>query len=481
MKNERIAILGGSQVITKSIISMMEEEYRGTEITDQEKEDIAKGNLEIYNEEDIVLFIRDLEKSLGDNDEENGMLIEKAKKDISKLQKKIITDSIGRRKTVWVKPIEIDKDHGHPSNKHAEASEIYKKKKRYMSKEDARKHIERYYGKDIADYVHGGGETGKSSGNKTGSGNKKVELEEVGLIGSSSEWDKAVKKGSGFLVLVPKGTAFMNIDKSKIGFSGSTSAQTIGKMAKSLIDKGHDPSGYIIYQVVDGHSDEGFAYTYEIDKDGKWGRGESVTKKDSNYDYRIKESKRLAEEKKKEDTLAKRKRTIKGLNVGDRASVMLKNGRKAVGSVESIIGDKVRIKEDDGRVHHDISIDDITVEESVINKRHNIPKSDIGKPAYQTIAFQVGDTFGIVMKSGEEMHVRRVTAYDVKTGHLVAKVTRGKGLPFMMTFDMSKVKTENINQLSTKPLKRKKSDNKDISVPGGKTTVNNREISKLRK
>lgn len=129
-------------------------------ITVSELEEIEKGVLEIYDAESIDEFIVEIQKSLEDvsNDDARDIL-EKAKKDISKLQKKVITDKTGKRKTVWVKRMEVEKDHGHPSDKHAEAHSVYKNKKKYMSREKAYDHVAKHYGKEYADHArdHSGG------------------------------------------------------------------------------------------------------------------------------------------------------------------------------------------------------------------------------------------------------------------------------------------------------------------------------------
>ena len=61
-------------------------------------------NWAVFNLVDLNLFILDFNKAIESGDATDDM-IEKAKKDISKLMPILITDSIGRTKTVCVKPM----------------------------------------------------------------------------------------------------------------------------------------------------------------------------------------------------------------------------------------------------------------------------------------------------------------------------------------------------------------------------------------
>lgn len=76
-------------------------------------------------------------------------------KDVTHLHKKTITTKNGVTKTVWVAPVEVPTEHGHPSDKHAEAVAMYGAKKKYMSKEKAKEHVAKHVGEAEAEYAHG--------------------------------------------------------------------------------------------------------------------------------------------------------------------------------------------------------------------------------------------------------------------------------------------------------------------------------------
>jgi hypothetical protein len=80
-------------------------------------------------------------------------ILEKARKDISKLQKKVIVDKRGRKKTVYVKRHKVPTTHKHPTHLHAEAVAAYNSKKQYASKKNALAYVESHYGKEYADYI----------------------------------------------------------------------------------------------------------------------------------------------------------------------------------------------------------------------------------------------------------------------------------------------------------------------------------------
>ena len=119
-------------------------------------DDFAKAkianNWNVFSKQDIDLFLTDVSKSTQED-------LEKAKKDISKLVPKIVVDSIGRSKTVYVKPInmiskqtKVKKDEG-STDLHEEAMNRFhhNTKVQRMGREAAFKQVERHYGKEITD------------------------------------------------------------------------------------------------------------------------------------------------------------------------------------------------------------------------------------------------------------------------------------------------------------------------------------------
>ncbi len=141
-------------------VSMTEEDF---------EKSFPKPAWEVYDDESLDHFT----KSLWADDDASLADIEKAQKDISKLQRKIITDKNGKVRTVYVKPMETKKA-SHPSDKHAQAVEVFGNKKRYMSKLNAHDFVTRHYGAAEADYArdHHASNTkprGESSGGGSGS------------------------------------------------------------------------------------------------------------------------------------------------------------------------------------------------------------------------------------------------------------------------------------------------------------------------
>ncbi len=134
--------------------------FDNIEITPQsmQEEDFLKaypmGEWEHYDEYGIEMFLADVVENM-EKSEDTDAELEKAKKDISKLQRKVITTKTGHQKVVYVKPTKVEGGHSHPSDKHAEAVSVYHKKRSYMSKENAKNHVERHHGKNMADYAHG--------------------------------------------------------------------------------------------------------------------------------------------------------------------------------------------------------------------------------------------------------------------------------------------------------------------------------------
>lgn len=69
------------------------------------------GNCEIYSTENIKKFQDDVMKAISDSSDENqaAQILEKAKKDLSKLTHKTVVDNKGHKGTVWVKANEEKK------------------------------------------------------------------------------------------------------------------------------------------------------------------------------------------------------------------------------------------------------------------------------------------------------------------------------------------------------------------------------------
>ena len=112
-------------------------------------------------------------------------------------------------------------------------------------------------------------------------GEEKTNKSELGftyeIIGSSSEWNKALDKGI-FAVLVPKGTSFKDINDKKVIVSGKTSGSAFNNISRKAKEMGLDVNKYEIYQIVDGNSHDAFAYTYGIDGQSYW-RESSIDRK----------------------------------------------------------------------------------------------------------------------------------------------------------------------------------------------------------
>lgn len=103
------------------------------------------------------------------------------------------------------------------------------------------------------------------------------------LLGSSKKWNEALQKGR-MIIVVPRDTAWGDIDKAKVLFSGNMSANEMNKASRRITEKGLDPEKYQIYQIVQGNRSDAYAYTYDIDGqsfsragniDRTFGRGKS--------------------------------------------------------------------------------------------------------------------------------------------------------------------------------------------------------------
>ncbi len=109
-------------------------------------------NWAVFRKSDIEGFVLDI--STHEYDAES---IAKAKKDISQLVQKIIVDSIGRKKVVWVKPMDTIKrsDKKGDDAIHTEAIDrhTHNTKTQRMGRESSLLQIERHYGRDIADKI----------------------------------------------------------------------------------------------------------------------------------------------------------------------------------------------------------------------------------------------------------------------------------------------------------------------------------------
>jgi hypothetical protein len=109
MKSIQRAIIAGNQKTREFIGNLIE-----AEVTEEQlQKAVEDKQIELYTEEAISQYMEDLNKSIcslidDGNHTQADIDLEKAKKDMSKLVKRVITDKRGRRKTVYVKPFTDD-------------------------------------------------------------------------------------------------------------------------------------------------------------------------------------------------------------------------------------------------------------------------------------------------------------------------------------------------------------------------------------
>lgn len=120
--------------------------------TDAFNKAVIKNKWSVFTKEQIDSFVEHVTQTATNDDD-----IEKARKDISKLVGKVIVDSIGRRKTVYVKPMDMIRKDTKTGTQDVHADALarhhHNTKVQRMGKEASLKQVERHFGKEVTDKI----------------------------------------------------------------------------------------------------------------------------------------------------------------------------------------------------------------------------------------------------------------------------------------------------------------------------------------
>ncbi len=151
MERIKKSIEKGRNITKDNIFSMIEDDNIYTD--EQFLYYVAKGEwAEVYSYTDIQEQINGIHEQI-QKGEDSELLIKKAKKNTSKLQRKVIIDSIGRKRTVYVKLVKIEATGAIKPHAEAWARHEHQVKVQRMGKETSFMKILRDYGEKAEVYI----------------------------------------------------------------------------------------------------------------------------------------------------------------------------------------------------------------------------------------------------------------------------------------------------------------------------------------